>query len=312
MCPLTTRFCLRVVQNITLTLCIFEQQATHRFQMFLLRAFSSVLLLMQNRNRIEAGLSLVCGKVRRCRVAPVLVCHFTDTNGTAYTRNTFSSKIVCTSALPSKIDCTSMCDPAKGPRLVLFADTHGLTGYEPNLTNNPIWNLDGKSTLSGAQVGHGPITSNPPWRSAQNFAEETPGICWQSNMFTGESKAETLGTFNKLATKEQLKNTSRQLVMKFTLLQLYGPRKCVERKCWQLWVLSNKGEKTILDLSPSLCWTRRIMPQATRQKLKDELCSVMQIQNFKDKAESRISSRIPARLSTSLSADEGANPASCE
>ena len=117
--------------------------------------------------------------------------------------------------------------PAKGPRLVLFADTHGLTGYEPNLTNNPIWNLDGQSTLSGAQVGHGPITSNPPWRSAQNFAEETPGICWQSNMFTGESKAETFGTFNKLATKEQLKNTSRELVMKFTLLQLYGPRKSV-------------------------------------------------------------------------------------
>ena len=48
----------------------------------------------------------------------------------------------------------------------------------------------------GVQVGCGPITSNRPWRSVQNFTEEATftitGICWLSDMFTVESKADTL------------------------------------------------------------------------------------------------------------------------
>ena len=68
---------------------------------------------------------------------------------------------------------------------------------------------------SGArQVGYGQIVSNPPQSRAQNFSEEANaqtfcGTLWQSNMLTGESKAETLCTFNKLASKKPLKNMSR-------------------------------------------------------------------------------------------------------
>ena len=49
----------------------------------------------------------------------------------------------------------------------------------------------------------------------RNFTEEANACtcwqCWLSNMFTGESKAETVWISNKLASKEQLKNMSRQL-----------------------------------------------------------------------------------------------------
>ena len=46
------------------------------------------------------------------------------------------------------------------------------------------------------------------------------GVYWESNMFIGRSKEETLRTTNKQASKEQLKNMSMQLVMKF-MLQLH-------------------------------------------------------------------------------------------
>ena len=78
----------------------------------------------------------------------------------------------------------------------------------------------------------------------QNFIEEANahifiGICWQSSMFTGGSKAETLRTSNEQASKEELKKLSRQLVMMF-ILQLLGPRKCLERKkAGKKWVPSN-------------------------------------------------------------------------
>ena len=62
------------------------------------------------------------------------------------------------------------------------------------------------------------------------------GIQWQSNMFTGRSKADTLWTSNKQASKEQLKNTSKQLLMKF-MLQLHKLPKWLEPKCGK-WVLS--------------------------------------------------------------------------
>ena len=72
-----------------------------------------------------------------------------------------------------------------------FADAHGVTGYNPNLTNNPhCCSVDGKSTRFRAQVVYGPNSPNPLWESTQNFTDEETltitGICWQSHMFTGE------------------------------------------------------------------------------------------------------------------------------
>ena len=58
------------------------------------------------------------------------------------------------------------------------------------------------------------------------------GIYWQGNVFTGRSKTETLGTSNKHASKEQLKNVSKQLVMKF-MLQLHKLPKCLDWKKWE-------------------------------------------------------------------------------
>ena len=77
------------------------------------------------------------------------------------------------------------------------------------------------------------------------------GICWQSHTITGRTKAETLGTSTKQASKEQLKNTSKQLVMKF-MLQLHKLPKCLERKCGKEWVLSNIKQSK-LGLLIKLC-----------------------------------------------------------
>ena len=57
-------------------------------------------------------------------------------------------------------------------------------------------------------------------------------------MFTGKSKTETLWTSNKQASTEHLKSVSGQLMMKF-MLQLHGPRICLERKCGREQVLLN-------------------------------------------------------------------------
>ena len=58
----------------------------------------------------------------------------------------------------------------------------------------------------------------------------------QSNMFTGKSKADTLLT-SKSFERVQLKNMSKQLVMKF-MLQLHKPPNCLKRKCGLELVLS--------------------------------------------------------------------------
>ena len=78
-----------------------------------------------------------------------------------------------------------------------IADTHGLRSYEPNLTNNQLvaaW-VDVQNS-DGAQAGYGPISSVPPWRSTRKSQRKRTitiiGNYWQSNMFTGRSKAEML------------------------------------------------------------------------------------------------------------------------
>ena len=51
-----------------------------------------------------------------------------------------------------------------------FADALGFTGYEPNLTNNQnlvTW----QENPHPSWLGNGQITSNPQWRSVQNFTE---------------------------------------------------------------------------------------------------------------------------------------------
>ena len=112
----------------------------------------------------------------------------------------------------------------------LFAETHGQEGSELNLTNNRhlvAW-TDHLNPY-GAQVGCGPISWN--LRGEVNKTSQwkqtltTAGICWPSNTYIGRSKAETLCTFSKQASKEQLKNVSRRLVTKF-MLQLHKLLKC--------------------------------------------------------------------------------------
>ena len=97
---------------------------------------------------MEAGLPLVCGKV---------LIHVADTNGTDYPRNTFFN-----TALAS--DDWYVSNPClKRQRLV---HAHGRTNCQIVAAwaedQNPHW----------VQVRHGPFTSNPRWRSAQNFTEE--------------------------------------------------------------------------------------------------------------------------------------------
>ena len=98
----------------------------------------------------------------------------------------------------------------------------------------------------------------------------------RAHLLEFESKAETLRAFNKLASKEQIKTVSRQPVMKSTL-QLYGSRKCLDRKCWQAWVLSN-NERSNPGVRNLL--VKKFRTSKTRRQDQEHL------------------SRIPARLST--------------
>ena len=84
----------------------------------------------------------------------------------------------------------------------LFAHTHGLTGYEPNLTNseNTVAWAESRN-LCGAQVGWGSISSIPHWGSTRNFTEEANAHNCRNLL-----AAETLGTFNNQASTGQLKN----------------------------------------------------------------------------------------------------------
>ena len=66
------------------------------------------------------------------------------------------------------------------------------------------------------------------------------------------------------------------------MLQLRGPLTCLERKCWQEWVLSNNEQSDPERLIKSFCWTRCTVSQATHWKSREEICSVKQIQKFKD------------------------------
>ena len=59
-----------------------------------------------------------------------------------------------------------------------------------------VGSADGTFTFR-AQVGCGPLSSNPPWRSTKNFTDEAnahnfSGICWQGKMFICGSKAASL------------------------------------------------------------------------------------------------------------------------
>ena len=72
-----------------------------------------------------------------------------------------------------------------------FADTHGLTGYERNLTNRQFvvaW-ADTQNSY-GSHAGYGQISRILPWRSTRNLTEEAnvrisrnilaeQHVCWQ-------------------------------------------------------------------------------------------------------------------------------------
>ena len=65
-----------------------------------------------------------------------------------------------------------------------------LTGYEPNLTNcQGIVAWPESQNLEEAQAAFVPNSSIPPWRRQML---SVVGIQWQSNMFTGGNRAETL------------------------------------------------------------------------------------------------------------------------
>ena len=72
-----------------------------------------------------------------------------------------------------------------------FADAHGLTCYEPNLTNSQFVAAWADTQNShGAQAVYGPISSIVPKRSTRNFTEAANAhnhrttsaeqhVCWQ-------------------------------------------------------------------------------------------------------------------------------------
>ena len=167
-----------------------------------------------------------------------------------------------------------------------FADTHGLTGYQPKLDEQSKFGSAGRKSKSFR-------TTIRVWT---NFVEQSVEkhttsqrrqmltifwIYWQGNMFAGRSKAETRWTSNRQASIDELKNMGKELVMKFTL-QLHKLPKCLERKCEQAWVPS-KIKPSILGLLIKLrYWMRWRVSQATRWKTREEVCSVKQRQNFKD------------------------------
>ena len=92
-----------------------------------------------------------------------------------------------------------------------FAVTHGLTGYEPKLTNSRKMVAWAESqNPHGAQAACGPISSVPPWR---NFTEEANGhkylnILAEQHIYWREQGRNVLN-FQQAASKEQLKSMSR-------------------------------------------------------------------------------------------------------
>ena len=143
--------------------CCFQSHATHRFRFSCCLHFPGISVCS------EKYITVVSHRYW-------FVMHFTDTNGTVYTRNTYFNTVAANS------DWLCVCTPCQSKKTAtgLFADTHGLTRYEPTLTNNQnvvAWTED--ENPHRVQVGHGPITSNPPWRSVHNFTEEENGhIFW--------------------------------------------------------------------------------------------------------------------------------------
>ena len=68
-----------------------------------------------------------------------------------------------------------------------FADTHGLTGYEPNLTNSRLL-----VAWAGTENCYGAPSLEKYTISKRKHTLTIIGTYWQSNMFTAESKADTL------------------------------------------------------------------------------------------------------------------------
>ena len=143
--------------------CCFQSHATHRFRFSCCLHFPGISVCSESTSRsCHTGTGLSC-------ISQILTAQ--------------STLVTLTSTLwLANSDWLCVCTPCQSKKTAtgLFADTHGLTRYEPTLTNNQnvvAWTED--ENPHRVQVGHGPITSNPPWRSVHNFTEEENGhIFW--------------------------------------------------------------------------------------------------------------------------------------
>ena len=179
---------------------------------------------------MEAVQSLVRWKAHHCRYTPVTDLH--PQHG--YRRHTFVHEFI-TTVTDFWLHIYSFAKVKRIRLVILTIHKQGLTNYESNSNNNQFvvaWAATQNSC--GSQAGYGPISSILPGEvhvtSQLKHTLRIIGTKWQSNKYTGKSKADKLWTSNKEASKEQLKAMSKQLVMK-SMWHLHKLPKCPERKC---------------------------------------------------------------------------------
>ena len=96
--------------------------------------------------------------------------HFTDTDGTVTLTTLHLYISIATTLLTG---CSFLLQKRNDHVLSFCRYTPSLASYEPNLTNSQSVEAWAESrNPHGAQVGYGPISSNPSWRSARDFTEE--------------------------------------------------------------------------------------------------------------------------------------------
>ena len=167
-----------------------------------------------------------------------------------------------------------------------FADTHGLTGYEPNLANSQhvvAWSES--QNHYGPQSVDGLISSNLPWRSVRNFTEEADahnhrnivaeqhvywqGQCRNASIFHPQASVEKSAPENEQAAHDEVHVAVARTSYRNVQIGNAGNNGCVRKSIRaNLDVLSRWNEmKSALH--------------AMYRKTREEICSMKQRQNFK-------------------------------
>ena len=178
------------------------------FQNLLLRCHFLRVLCEEVEENLD-GSRLALG-VRQSASMSCYICHNLHTfpqqrHGDTHSNISTYISIATTSLLDCLVPYKSGMTPSGH-----LAETHGLTRYEPNLTNSQRM-VACTESQNPHGAGCGPISSILPSRSTTKFHR-------------GSNRSQLIGS------KEQLKNMSKPLVMKF-LLRSHQLPKCVERNC---------------------------------------------------------------------------------